>query len=70
MGVSLRTPAKSGTKKNLKILCGVYPEQIEGLRMTRWKFLRKVYPACPERSYGELAEGLKMTLSTFPMDAT
>ncbi len=25
-------------------------------------FLRGVYPACPERSLGELAEGLRMTL--------
>jgi len=45
MGVILRSPANSGTTKNLivaksaEILRGVYPEYIEGLRMT-WKGFR------------------------------
>jgi hypothetical protein len=40
--VILRSPAKSGTTKNLGILRGVYPELAEGLRMTLGSFL--MYP--------------------------
>ena len=45
MGVILRSPAKSGTTKNLivtgsaEILRGVYPEYTDGLRMT-WRSFR------------------------------
>jgi hypothetical protein len=44
MGVILRSPANSGTTKNLivtgsaEILLGVYPEYTEGLRMTGRSF--------------------------------
>ena len=60
--VNLRSPAKSGTTKNLEILRGVYPEYNEGPRLTKRRFLRG---ACPERldlsSSTGLVEGLRMT---------
>ena len=46
-----------------------------GRRRISWllgfrEILRGVYPACPERSCGELAEGLRMTMLSFPMETS